>query len=126
MHPYHHIFLHRGPSRVFWFLIGAGVATWWHHRDHRTHYLPCLTHHRPVDAPNQEAPLSKSPWAPDRTPTGYQQRDWEQERERLRHLQKRAGETVVDLSESTLDSIVSGAESLKAVRIHLLHSTLPS
>ncbi|KAH0836657.1 hypothetical protein J3R83DRAFT_8376 [Lanmaoa asiatica] len=105
MHPYQHVFLHRGPSRIFWFLIGAGVATCWHHsssiRDHRAQYFPCV---RRV----QDSPTS---WR--------QQRDWEQDGERLKHLQKRAGETVADLSESTLDSIVAGAESLKAKLIQL-------
>jgi len=117
MHPYQHVFLHRGPSRIFWFFIGAGVATWWHHssamRDHRAQYFPCVMgpHRRVQDPPSEEA----APWKSDRTPTGWQQqRDWEQDRERLKRLQKRAGETVVDLSESTLDSIVAGAESLKA------------
>jgi len=97
--------------------IGAGVATWWHHssvmRDHRAQYFPCVMgpHRRVQDSPSEEA----APWKSDRTPTGWQQqRDWEQDRERLKRLQKRAGETVVDLSESTLDSIVAGAESLKA------------
>jgi hypothetical protein len=95
---------------------------------------------RVQDSPSEEA--QAAPWKSDRTPTGWQQqRDWEQDRERLRHLQKRAGETVrsplstplplptqpstqvADLSESTLDSIVAGAESLKAVRTHLLCPT---
>ncbi|KAF8449037.1 hypothetical protein L210DRAFT_3523755 [Boletus edulis BED1] len=112
MHPYQHVFLHRGPSRIFWFFIGAGVATWWHHssimRDHRAQYFPCVMHRR-------EAAPWKPSWGPDRTPAGWhQQRDWEQDKERLRHIQKRAGETVIDLSESTLDSIVTSAESLKA------------
>ncbi|KAF8141624.1 hypothetical protein EV363DRAFT_1308604 [Boletus edulis] len=120
MHPYQHVFLHRGPSRIFWFFIGAGVATWWHHssimRDHRAQYFPCVMHRRiPSDPPPQEAAPWKPSWGPDRTPAGWhQQRDWEQDKERLRHIQKRAGETVIDLSESTLDSIVTSAESLKA------------
>lgn len=107
-------------------------------RDHRAQYFPCVMHPRRV----QDSPSEEAPWKSDRTPTGFQQqRDWEQDRERLRRLQKRAGETVrsplstplslhaqlstqvVDLSESTLDSIVAGAESLKVVRTHLLRPT---
>jgi len=112
MHPYRHIFLHRAPSRIFWFLIGAGAATWWHHssalRDHRAQYFPCIMNppRSTSDVPPRQAP-SGSTW-------DNHQRDWEQDRERLKQLQKRAGETVADLSESTLDSIVAGAESLKA------------
>lgn len=94
MHPYQHVFLHRGPSRIFWFLFGAGTATWWHYasvvRDHRAQYFPCVTHRRvhDVHTPPQQPP-------PDQSATGWsQQRDSEQDRERLRHLQQRAGETV--------------------------------
>lgn len=147
MHPYHHLFLHRAPSRFLWFLVGAGVATCWHHstimRDNRAQYFPCVMQHRrvqepPSDSPPQDPAPWKSTWGLDRNATGWhQQRDWEQDRERLRQLQKRAGESVrtplstpapaqtesiqvADLSESTLDSIVAAAESLKAVRTHLL------
>ncbi|KAG8220936.1 hypothetical protein J3R82DRAFT_2441 [Butyriboletus roseoflavus] len=135
MYPHHHVFLHRGASRLVWFLVGAGVATCWHRsaimRDHRAQYFPC------VMQPRQDADSAKSTWGPDQIAPGWQnQRDWERDRERWRHLQKRAGETVrgplaiqtsahteciqaADLSESTLDSIVAAAESLKAVRTHL-------
>lgn len=67
-------------------------------RDHRAKYFPCVKHHHRVQdttttttTPPQEPPA----WGPDRDTTGWsQQRDWEQDRERLNHLQKRAGETV--------------------------------
>lgn len=68
-------------------------------RDRRAQHYPCVMQRRPVDPPSdtppQDAAPSKSTWGTDRTATAWNpQRDWEQDRERLRHLQKRAGETV--------------------------------
>ena len=51
-------------------------------------------HHRRVQDSPSDTPPQEVPWKSDRTPSGWQQRDWEQDRERLKHLQKRAGETV--------------------------------
>ncbi|KIK99793.1 hypothetical protein PAXRUDRAFT_65485, partial [Paxillus rubicundulus Ve08.2h10] len=131
MHPFHY---HR-PSRVFWFIIGAGVATGWPYlREHRARSFPCLMQQRraegqdggrsgntsrPSDATGpQEGGRSvwNSSWAPapDRASVGWNQQEWETDKEQLRNLQKRAGEAAVDLSDSTLDSIISAAESLKA------------
>jgi len=124
MHPFHHAYHFHRPSRVFWFILGAGVATWWHHssamREHRAQYFPCLMQQRRVEGQNGErsgntSRPSNSSWGPTHDGTvGWNQREWETDKERLRDLQKRAGEAAVDLSDSTLDSIVSAAESLKA------------
>ncbi|KAF9221326.1 hypothetical protein BS17DRAFT_819569 [Gyrodon lividus] len=137
MHPFHHVYHYSRPSRIFWFILGAGVATWWHHstamREHRAQYFPCVMQQRRVEGQNGERSgisarpsdvtepqeggrwVWKSTWGPDRDRTvGWNQREWEDDKERLKHVQKRAGEAVVDLSESTLDSIVSAAESLKS------------
>ncbi|KAF8845142.1 hypothetical protein BDN67DRAFT_977654 [Paxillus ammoniavirescens] len=137
MHPFHHAFHFHRPSRVFWFIIGAGAATWWHHssamREHRAQYFPCLMQQRRVEGQDRERSgntsgpydatgpqdggrsVWNSSWGPTHDGTvGWNQREWETDKERLRNLQKRAGEAAVDLSDSTLDSIVSAAESLKA------------
>lgn len=45
---------------------------------------------------------------------GWNQQEWEENKERLRNIQKRVSEAMVDMSESTLESIVSTAEALKA------------
>ncbi len=42
MHPYHGYYGHRcgrATSRLFWFIVGAGTATWWHaHKAHQGWY----------------------------------------------------------------------------------------
>ncbi|KIJ65690.1 hypothetical protein HYDPIDRAFT_187395 [Hydnomerulius pinastri MD-312] len=137
MHPFHHVYLHRGPSRIFWFILGAGAATWWHYsrsmREHRAQYFPCVMQQRRLEGQNGDtsgysprpsdppAPQEggrwvwKASWGPDQDGTvGWKQREWDEDKERLKNMQKRAGDAVVDMSESTLDSIVSAAESLKA------------
>jgi len=44
---------------------------------------------------------------------GWNQKEWEEDKERLRELQRRAQDTMVEMSESTLDSILSTVESMK-------------
>jgi hypothetical protein len=53
---------------------------------------------------------------------GWNQREWEEDKERLKEIQKRAEDAMLDMSESTLESIVSTVEALKTVRppIHSL------
>ncbi|KAI5987056.1 hypothetical protein EDD15DRAFT_2520782 [Pisolithus albus] len=130
-HPY---FL-RPPSRILWFLIGAGAATWWHHspamRDHHSPYWPSLMQQQRRAALQDQPPstgVGSEPgpyqerdarWRPHGPPSsgamaGWNQQEWEENKERLRNMQKRVGEAMVDMSESTLDSIVSTAETLKA------------
>ncbi|KAI5992583.1 hypothetical protein F5J12DRAFT_435761 [Pisolithus orientalis] len=135
MYPHHpHVFLHRPASRIFWFLIGAGVATWWHHsrvmRDHHSQYWPCVVQQQRrgalQDQPTggSEPPIAyqerdarwgwrHNPSSPGAT-VGWNQQEWEENKERLRNIQKRVSEAMVDMSESTLESIVSTAEALKA------------
>ncbi|KIK10926.1 hypothetical protein PISMIDRAFT_690694 [Pisolithus microcarpus 441] len=134
-HHHPHVFFHRPASRILWFVIGAGVATWWHHsramRDHHSSYWPCLMqqHRRaalqdqPSSAGSEVGPYQERDarwgWRPHSPPpsgamAGWNQQEWEENKERLRSMQKRVGEAMVDMSESTLESIVSTAETLKA------------
>lgn len=50
MHPYWH--WHRGPSRLWWFVIGAVTATWWHKSKeyHRYKLEHCSRHRIPSEA----------------------------------------------------------------------------
>ncbi|KAI6110994.1 hypothetical protein EDD16DRAFT_1596658 [Pisolithus croceorrhizus] len=133
---YHHpqVYLRRPASRFLWFFIGAGVATWWHHsratRDHHSPYWPCLMQqHRRSALQDQPHSTGSEPsphqerdarweWRPIPPPSGtmsgWNQQEWEENRGRLRNMQKRVSEAMVDMSESTLESIVSTAEALKA------------
>lgn len=169
MHPFHHGFFHHhhfrrgGPSRLFWFILGAGVATYWH-RSYEMHahghYWHCLSHanrrriddaqvqQHPVTAANTTAsvpsgtvavstssmptafpspfdsgmqPIAPQPprwaWANASQSSdgtfGWNQKEWEEDKERLRDFQRRAQDTMVEMSESTLDSILSTVESMK-------------
>lgn len=45
---------------------------------------------------------------------GWNQQEWEADKERLKEIQKRTEDAMLDMSESTLESIVSTVESLKS------------
>ncbi|KAI6112637.1 hypothetical protein F5141DRAFT_1108864 [Pisolithus sp. B1] len=109
MYHHPHVYLHRPASRILWFLIGAGVATWWNHspamRDYHSPYWSCLMwQHRRASLQDQPhgtgselGPYERDArwgWRPSQTPS--------------------VSEAMVDMSESTLESIVSTAEALKA------------
>lgn len=54
---------HRGPSRIVWFLIGAGAATWWIRRkDGERRIFGHCRRVSPLDV--NEAPQGPSPWQP--------------------------------------------------------------
>ncbi|KAG1746639.1 uncharacterized protein EDB91DRAFT_1245825 [Suillus paluster] len=136
MYPYYHL---RRPSRILWFVLGAGAATFWHcsrqMREHRSQYFPCVMQARRVEGGGEHPTppvYSKSDadapaphehrWnfihrsQPDRNwdgTAGWNQRQWEEDKERLKEIQKRAEDAMLDMSESTLESIVSTVESLK-------------
>ncbi|KAI6117195.1 hypothetical protein EDD17DRAFT_1584506 [Pisolithus thermaeus] len=133
MYHHPHVYLHRPASRILWFLIGAGVATWWNHspamRDYHSPYWSCLMwqHRRaalqdqPHGTGSELGPYERDTrwgWKPSPPPsgamTGWNQQEWEENKERLGNMQKRVSEAMVDMSESTLGSIVSTAEALEA------------
>ncbi|KAG1881266.1 hypothetical protein F4604DRAFT_471658 [Suillus subluteus] len=137
MHPYYHNHYFRGPSRILWFILGAGAATFWHcnrqMREHRAQYFPCVMHRRHVEGSGEHPtpPVYSKPDAPTpqeqrwnfiyrRQPdrdgdgtAGWNQREWEEDKERLKDIQKRTEDAMLDMSESTLESIVSTVEALK-------------
>ncbi|KAF8143900.1 hypothetical protein K438DRAFT_1875131 [Mycena galopus ATCC 62051] len=111
-----------------WLLIGAGVGSWWtahkrFNRDNADCYQAFYGHHRslqgsPSAVPNpnslsQKAPLNSSEPGTADYPTAYN-RDWEQERARVRQFSRSAEDTVVELSEVTLNTILQATEALKA------------
>ncbi|KAG2145115.1 hypothetical protein DEU56DRAFT_788845 [Suillus clintonianus] len=138
MYPYYSHQYFRGPSRILWFMLGAGAATFWNcgrqMRENRAHYFPCVMQARRVEGsgeqPNTPPVSSKSDapasqehrWnfiyrnQPDRNgdgTAGWNQREWEEDKERLKEIQKRTEDAMLDMSESTLESIISTVESLK-------------
>lgn len=137
MHPFYHHHHFRGPSRIIWFALGAGAATLWHcnrqMREHRAQYFPCVMQPRHAEGGGEHLtpPVYSKPDAPTaqehrwnfthrRQPdrngdgtAGWNQREWEEDKERLKEIQKRAEDAMLDMSESTLESIVSTVEALK-------------
>ena len=111
MHHYPHIFLRRPASRILWFVIGAGVATWWHNsramRDHHAQYWPCIFGSHPRAVQDQPVPGERrqghseregrwvwKPNYPSDGTVGWNQQEWDENKERLKNLQRRAGEAV--------------------------------
>ncbi|KAF4614078.1 hypothetical protein D9613_007908 [Agrocybe pediades] len=103
MHPYNYHFYSRpwsrGPSRVFYLILGAAAATWYHHvkygRDHNGSAL-CRPHRQQL--PPQEDPQF-SPWT----------RAWDR-----RPTQEELSRQAIDAMDTTLDSVLRTVETLKA------------
>ncbi|KAL0566315.1 hypothetical protein V5O48_015699 [Marasmius crinis-equi] len=86
--------------RIFWFILGAGAATWWskHHQMHYTNSRGFYHHH--IEAPPSQ-------------PSGVANPQREADRERMRDVTRQAGNTVTDMSEASLDMLLTTVESLK-------------
>ncbi|TFK71655.1 hypothetical protein BDN72DRAFT_427248 [Pluteus cervinus] len=89
----HHHFV-RGPSRLLWFIIGAGSATWW---------IKSRELHGSSSGPCWRAPIRERTQNPDWT---FGDKRWEEDREKMK-------EVMANASEATLDSIVIAAQNLK-------------
>ncbi|KAG1808603.1 uncharacterized protein BJ212DRAFT_638891 [Suillus subaureus] len=121
MHPFYHHHHFRGPSRIIWFALGAGAATLWHcnrqMREHCAQYFPCVMQPRHAEGAQEHRwNFTHTRRQPDRNgdgTAGWNQREWEEDKERLKEIQKRAEDAMLDMSESTLESIVSTVEALK-------------
>ncbi|EJF64232.1 hypothetical protein DICSQDRAFT_53887 [Dichomitus squalens LYAD-421 SS1] len=123
---WHHA--HRcGPtrSRLLWFVLGAGVASWWHvHKEHAGWYQArhCGRDRIPQHAyPAPGAPLPPSfsiPAAPSpdaqNAPTPGTVDKWDRERAPEKDVVQQATETITELSEATLNNLLVTVESLKA------------
>ncbi|KAJ7132956.1 hypothetical protein C8R46DRAFT_1140123 [Mycena filopes] len=98
-------------SRLLWFFLGAGVSTWWLHKKNDCEFQRRI-------GPASAAMASPHPQmmnTPEQRATAYQpyQRDWEQERARVRDFSQNAGDAFVELSEATLTTIMQATEALK-------------
>ncbi|KAG6826303.1 hypothetical protein H0H92_000389 [Tricholoma furcatifolium] len=90
------------PTRLFWFAVGAASALWWEkHRDCHTHCPRSATQNAPVNSSRgvnaSIPPMQTSPGLND-----------------LAELGTSAGDKLADVSESTLDTVLSTVEVLKA------------
>ncbi|KAF9257925.1 hypothetical protein L218DRAFT_1080691 [Marasmius fiardii PR-910] len=87
----------------FWFILGAGTATWWsHHRQHCDG--PYRRRRLPEAGPTQSQ-------APVTTYAGTAQ--WEADRARFMEVSRQVGDTVTDMSEASLDMLLTTVQAMK-------------
>ncbi|KZT27856.1 hypothetical protein NEOLEDRAFT_1239998 [Neolentinus lepideus HHB14362 ss-1] len=128
---YHHY--HRGPrfaKRFFWFALGGfATAMWMRNRDANGDFRmqhACMRHKpreqlRAPEAESSPATAGARAWSQEvahgpMPAPGNATPGWEQENatEIIADMKKKAADTAVELSEATLDTIMSTAMSLKA------------
>ncbi|KAJ7095651.1 hypothetical protein C8R44DRAFT_890049 [Mycena epipterygia] len=101
-------------SRFLYFFLGAGIGAWW-----TTHKKDCQfqrTVLAPPPSPNPSQQVTGSESRPDSmlNQTTYNREVWDQERARVQQFSKSAGDTIAELSEVTLNTILQATEALKA------------
>ncbi|KAI0051005.1 hypothetical protein FA95DRAFT_421436 [Auriscalpium vulgare] len=132
---YHH---YGGPRRIIWFALGAVAATVWARTRDSHVFGGCDTRRVRWESENgwrrreeAGAAIVAAPAAAAEVVSGREpQREvvyraapqspeqgvsWEAEREKVRELGRSAGETVSELSEATIDSMLAGLQGLKSV-----------
>jgi len=116
----HYSYSFRGPSRILWFVIGAATASLLLKRtdSHSRTFGHCrrLQHQTPL--PNSSVPdrtLSDDAHFASSAPNSCeQQQSWQQEKEHLADISRKVADAMTDLTEATLESVLSAAEALKA------------
>ncbi|KAJ6621799.1 hypothetical protein B0H10DRAFT_2214858 [Mycena sp. CBHHK59/15] len=102
-------------SRFLWFFVGAGVGAWW--ATNKKMRFDCHVS-RTLPAPPISSAAGQQMAPPNMTEVPnyppIRNHDWEQERARIRELSQSAGDTVAELSEATLNTIIQATEVLKA------------
>ncbi|PFH52627.1 hypothetical protein AMATHDRAFT_2023 [Amanita thiersii Skay4041] len=123
-------YYHSRPSRIFWFVIGATTATLWiKHKDAERRSWKYCIRQRPAEVgPDGSSPSETSAWtvrsvsnAINNIPTSSwgprderQMGQWAEEREKLIEVTRKAGETMAEMSETTLDVVLNTLENLKS------------
>jgi hypothetical protein len=115
MYPYyqmHHF--RRGPSRLIWFILGGVTAAWWmKHKEMRSHerYMGhCVRQSiQPAEINGQQTQNTKAHWGgsaqaqyeaprasppPQPMPFGWNDQQWEDEKEKMWAMGRQAGDTV--------------------------------
>ncbi|KAF4600427.1 hypothetical protein EYR38_005054 [Pleurotus pulmonarius] len=87
-------------GHLFAFLVGAGVATWYA-RHHSSHHSP-----QPERGPYY-SPAAGYP------PQAERSKEWDEQRARFRDMSAQAGNTMMDVTESTLDVMQVAVQTLK-------------
>ncbi|KDQ61769.1 hypothetical protein JAAARDRAFT_190495 [Jaapia argillacea MUCL 33604] len=144
MHPHYYGGYGRRPARLFWFILGGLATAWWFKshenrsvegwksRCRRVKEAPVDADPPTAGAPPYAPPPSIQAQAQARfedggSPTwgtgqpGQQQAapqyvpaNWEEEKERMMAMKAKASDTMTEISEATLDGILSTVSSLKS------------
>ncbi|KAG8690575.1 hypothetical protein FRC08_010491 [Ceratobasidium sp. 394] len=102
----------RGPSRLVWFGLG-GLATYW--------FIKSREHRREIAYQNDDGQKAKTcawggwgGWGNHQREMREIQHKMEEERRRMRGFGASASETIVDLTEASLDSVMASVIALKS------------
>ncbi|KAK0457690.1 uncharacterized protein EV420DRAFT_473502 [Desarmillaria tabescens] len=142
MYPYpsYHYFYrwHRRPSRLLWFVLGAGAATlfmkhreaarvngkfyWGHCQRHSVNYGPVPPQSRIAQwreetenwkpTPPPAVPVGNSVYEGNYS-SGWREQEWDAEKEKMKAFGKQAQDAMTDMSEATLDSLLATVTALK-------------
>ncbi|ESK83494.1 hypothetical protein Moror_4879 [Moniliophthora roreri MCA 2997] len=97
--------------RLLWFFIGAGAATWWHHHHHQNStFSGC--HRRGIDYGVGARTHNDTQGSAGDAQT-HQQQEWAEERARIREVSRQVGDTVTEISEATLDTLLASVQVMK-------------
>jgi len=135
-HMYHHMY-RRGPSRIFWFLIGGAAFAWFHHvkerkviqaqqaqQEGRGEFTSCWygpdRHRRWHDRQAVQGPPQTVQQA---TQTASQPKvdiqaqlptdPWAEEKTKIKQVGQQASDAVADMAEVSLDGVLSAVETLR-------------
>ncbi|KDQ15445.1 hypothetical protein BOTBODRAFT_31776 [Botryobasidium botryosum FD-172 SS1] len=107
MYPYHFRYA-RGPRRLFWFVLGGAATAWWFRAQERKG--PRFTIE---GTPTNADSYPERHWGWGRRDQSLDGAKWEAERERIQRLRHEASETMIDVTEASLDSVLSAVDVLK-------------
>ncbi|KAK7051216.1 hypothetical protein VNI00_004716 [Paramarasmius palmivorus] len=94
--------------RLFWFFIGAGAATWWHKHHQYSVFSEC--HRRRTDYHIGTGASNDTSQAAGQASS---HQDWAEERARIREVSRQVGDTVTEISEATLDTLLASVQAMK-------------
>jgi len=125
MHPYGpgaHWQWYRGPSRLIWFFVGAATATWWIKHKEGWHGGSRHCIRAPIQPPVLSSSSNPDSWSTSGVakaingipPAELSNNDWNEEKQRVAELSQSAGDKLAELSEATLDTVLTTVEVLKA------------
>jgi len=95
----------RGPKRIFWFVLGGLATAWWlRAKDKRE---ARAIEGAPTDSCHERR------WGRGWHDQKQNETNWEAEREKIKKFGNEASETIIDVTEASLDSVLSAVDTLK-------------